>query len=221
MLNARGEPRPPPSAAPPPATTIVKTIKGGGAVVVKPEVIVAEKDDDEEEATPVSSPPTKVSTATIKKKAGAGGKAGANAETADEKKKDSKGKVNSLNKKLQLLTTFLHVSFLKATGSSSGKTPPGNAASTTVKGGKSVPGKGRPTTAPSPPKQHMEADSEMGQEDEQRPATAHRIQSKIEKKQGQFQLALDDDEMNALSLPDLLSSELPNDFDLPDLPPRT
>jgi hypothetical protein len=27
--------------------------------------------------------------------------------------------------------------------------------------------------------------------------------------------------MDALRLPDLLSSELPNDFDLPDLPPRT
>jgi hypothetical protein len=59
------------------------------------------------------------------------------------------------------------------------------------------------------------------QEDQQRPATAHRIQSKIEKKQGQFQLALNDDQMDALRLPDLLSSELPNDYDLPDLPPRT
>ena len=69
----------------------------------------------------------------------------------------------------------------------------------------------------------METDSDTSaQQDEQRPATAaHRIQAKIEKKQGQFQLALDDDLMDALRLPDLLSSELPNDFDLPDLPPRT
>jgi hypothetical protein len=66
-----------------------------------------------------------------------------------------------------------------------------------------------------------DSDSAMQQEDQQRPATAHRIQSKIEKKLGQFQLALDDDQMDALRLPDLLSSELPNDFDLPDLPPRT
>ena len=58
-------------------------------------------------------------------------------------------------------------------------------------------------------------------DDEQRPATGHRIQSKIEKKAGQFQLALTDDQMDALRLPDLLSSELPNDYDLPDLPPRT
>ena len=64
--------------------------------------------------------------------------------------------------------------------------------------------------------------SEQQDEDEQqRPSTAHRLQSKIEKKQGQFQLGLDDDQMDALRLPDLLSSELPNDFDLPDLPPRT
>lgn len=90
-----------------------------------------------------------------------------------------------------------------------------------VKGGKAVPGKGRPVTAPSPPKQVMETEPVLAQEEEQRPATAHRIQSKIEKKQGQFQLALDDDQMDALRLPDLLSSELPNDFDLPDLPPRT
>jgi len=34
-------------------------------------------------------------------------------------------------------------------------------------------------------------------------------------------LGLDDDQMDALRLPDLVSSELPNDFDLPDLPPRT
>lgn len=54
-----------------------------------------------------------------------------------------------------------------------------------------------------------------------RPATAHRIQSKIEKKQGQFQLGLDNDNMDSLRLPDLLSSEVPNDYDLPDLPPRT
>jgi hypothetical protein len=67
----------------------------------------------------------------------------------------------------------------------------------------------------------METESAIQQEDQQRPATAHRIQSKIEKKQGQFQLGLDDDLMDALRLPDLLSSELPNDFDLPDLPPRT
>ena len=68
----------------------------------------------------------------------------------------------------------------------------------------------------------METDSDTSaQQEEQRPATANRIQSKIEKKQGQFQLALDDDLMDALRLPDLLSSELPNDFDLPDLPPRT
>ncbi len=71
----------------------------------------------------------------------------------------------------------------------------------------------------------MEIDSEsvttMELEEQQRPATAQRLQSKVEKKQGQFQLALDDDEMNALRLPDLLSSELPNDYDLPDLPPRT
>ena len=59
------------------------------------------------------------------------------------------------------------------------------------------------------------------QHEDQRPGTAQRMQSKIEKKQGQFQLALDDDLMDALRLPDLLSSELPNDFDLPDLPPRT
>ncbi len=88
-----------------------------------------------------------------------------------------------------------------------------------------VTGKGRPTTAPSPPKQQVETESEFAakieQEDQQRSATAHRIQSKIEKKQGQFQLALNDDQMDALRLPDLLSSELPNDYDLPDLPPRT
>ncbi|CAF2625523.1 unnamed protein product [Rotaria sp. Silwood2] len=209
LLNARGEPRPPPSAAPPPTTTMVKTVKGGGAVVVKPEVVVPEKDDDEEEA-PTPSPPTKASTATTKKKTAAGAKAGAAAETADDKKKDSKA---------------------KTTVPPSGKTPPnntaGNAASTTVKGGRPgvAPGKGRPATAPSPPKQHIETELESttaGQhEDHQRPATAHRIQSKIEKKQGQFQLALDDDHMDALRLPDLLSSELPNDYDLPDLPPRT
>lgn len=108
----------------------------------------------------------------------------------------------------------------------SGKTPPGGhaAAATTVKGGKPIAGKGRPATAPSPPKQAMEVESDgmsAEQHDEQRPATAQRMQSKIEKKQGQFQLALDDDLMDALRLPDLLSSELPNDFDLPDLPPRT
>jgi DNA-binding protein H-NS len=88
-----------------------------------------------------------------------------------------------------------------------------------------VTGKGRPATAPSPPKQQIETESEFAtkleQEDQQRSATAHRIQSKIEKKQGQFQLALNDDQMDALRLPDLLSSELPNDYDLPDLPPRT
>ena len=71
----------------------------------------------------------------------------------------------------------------------------------------------------------METDSDMAasgeQDEQQRPGTGHRIQSKIEKKQGQFQLGLDDDQMDALRLPDLLSSELPNDFDLPDLPPRT
>ena len=62
----------------------------------------------------------------------------------------------------------------------------------------------------------------MSHEDEhQRPTTAHRIQSKIEKKMGQFQLALDDDHMDTPHLPDLLSSEMPNDYDLPDLPPRT
>ena len=54
-----------------------------------------------------------------------------------------------------------------------------------------------------------------------RSATSHRIQSKIEKKMGQFQLGLDDDNMDALRLPDLVSSEVPNDYDLPDLPPRT
>ena len=68
----------------------------------------------------------------------------------------------------------------------------------------------------------METESEsIDQQEEQRSASAHRIQSKIEKKSGQFQLSLDDDQMDALRLPDLLSSELPNDFDLPDLPPRT
>lgn len=69
----------------------------------------------------------------------------------------------------------------------------------------------------------METEPEMmaADQQEERPTTAGRIQSKIEKKQGQFQLALDDDQMDALRLPDLLSSELPNDFDLPDLPPRT
>ena len=61
----------------------------------------------------------------------------------------------------------------------------------------------------------------MEQDDQQRPATAHLIQSKIDKKLGQFQLALNDDHMDALRLPDLLSSELPNDYDIPDLPPRT
>ena len=68
----------------------------------------------------------------------------------------------------------------------------------------------------------MDTESLNADEDEQaRPATANRIQSKIEKKQGQFQLGLDDDQMDALRLPDLLSSEVPNDYDLPDLPPRT
>ncbi|CAF3330130.1 unnamed protein product [Rotaria socialis] len=207
LLNARGEPRPPPSAAPPPLTTIVKTIKGGGAVVVKPEVIVATREDDDDEL-PNSSPPPKASTATVKKKPVAGGKAGAGAaETTDDKKKDTKG---------------------KATVPPSGKTPPNNAtggaASTTVKGGRPVAGKGRPSTAPSPPKQiapEPELAKATQDEDLQRPATAHRIQSKIEKKPGQFQLGLDDDHMDALRLPDLVSSELPHDFDLPDLPPRT
>lgn len=59
------------------------------------------------------------------------------------------------------------------------------------------------------------------QEEQQRPATGHRIQSKIEKKPGQFQLTLDDDNIDCLRLPDLVSSESPNDFDIPDLPPRT
>ncbi|CAF3687601.1 unnamed protein product [Adineta steineri] len=207
LLNARGEPRPPPTAPPPPpVTTIVKTVKGGGAVITKPEVIIPDKDDDDEEG-PASSPPPKGSTATIKKKPAAGTKAGAAAaaETVDEKKKDTKGKANV---------------------PPSGKTPPGNAASTTtVKGGKPVPGKGRPATAPSPPKQHIETEPEfastMEDDDQQRPNTGHRIQGKIEKKLGQFQLALNDDQMDALRLPDLLSSELPNDYDLPDLPPRT
>ncbi|CAF3916372.1 unnamed protein product [Rotaria sordida] len=207
LLNARGEPRPPPSAAPPPTTAVVKTIKGGGGVVVKPEVIASEKDDDEEDV-PSPSPPPKGKTTTVKKKTATGTKAGA-AETTDDKKKDSKG---------------------KTTGPASGKTPPNNTAgqgtSTTGKGGRPVvaSGKGRPSTAPSPPKQHVETESEStttGQQDHQRPGTAHRIQSKIEKKQGQFQLALDDDHMDALRLPDLVSSELPNDYDLPDLPPRT
>jgi hypothetical protein len=68
----------------------------------------------------------------------------------------------------------------------------------------------------------METESDPTDEmEQQRSASAHRIQSKIEKKAGQFQLSLDDDQMDALRLPDLLSSELPNDFDLPDLPPRT
>ncbi|CAF3412929.1 unnamed protein product [Rotaria sp. Silwood1] len=209
LLNARGEPRPPPSAAPPSTTTIVKTIKGGGAVVVKPEVVLPEKDDDEEEV-PTPSPPTKANTAANKKKTATGTKAGAAAETTDDKKKDSKA---------------------KTTATPRGKTPPnntaGNAASTTVKGGRPgvAPGKGRSVTAPSPPKQQVEKESELTttgqQDDHQRPATAHRIQSKIEKKQGQFQLSLDDDHMDALRLPDLLSSESPNDYDIPDLPPRT
>ncbi|CAM4795603.1 unnamed protein product [Rotaria magnacalcarata] len=207
LLNSRGEPRPPPSAAPPPPTTVVKTIKGGGAVVVKQEVIVATRDDDDDEL-PNSSPPPKASAATNKKKLLAGGKAGAGAaETTDDKKKDTKG---------------------KAAAPPSGKTPPNNAtggaASTTVKGGRPAAGKGRPSTAPSPPKQiapEPELAKATQDEDLQRPATAHRIQSKIEKKPGQFQLGLDDDHMDALRLPDLVSSELPHDFDLPDLPPRT
>jgi hypothetical protein len=87
-----------------------------------------------------------------------------------------------------------------------------------------VPGKGRPATAPSPPKQQMDVDIDpvaTFAEEQVRPGTANRIPSKIEKKQGQFQLGLDDDQMDALRLPDLLSSEVPNDYDLPDLPPRT
>ena len=94
-----------------------------------------------------------------------------------------------------------------------------------VKSGRVGPGKGRPATAPSPSKQQIEVESAsttaVQREDHQRSPPVHRIQSKIEKKPGQFQLALDDDHMDALRLPDLISSELPNDYDLPDLPPRT
>ena len=61
----------------------------------------------------------------------------------------------------------------------------------------------------------------MAQEEPSGSSAGLRGQSKLEKKQGQFQLALDDDQMDALRLPDLLSSELPNDYDMPDLPPRT
>jgi hypothetical protein len=93
-----------------------------------------------------------------------------------------------------------------------------------VKGGRAVPSKGRPATAPSPPKQQVDVDSDgmtMDEADNGRPATANRISSKPEKKQGQFQLGLEEDYMDALRLPDLVSSEVPNDYDLPDLPPRT
>jgi hypothetical protein len=70
----------------------VKTIRGGGAVVVKPEVVVPDRDDDDDEA-PSSPPAVKAKTVAVKKKTGTGTKTENVAETADEKKKDVKGKV--------------------------------------------------------------------------------------------------------------------------------